>query len=428
MSTVVLFRQNPRLKDNPVLALAKKMNQPIIPLVLIQNNEWNRTWFKFKSMGPFRKQFIMDCVIGLDLGIKALGGQLWVSLDSMATTLQAINAHCQITQVITTKEVGHYERCFEAHLSNLCQAFQVPVTFIWDHTLIQPEDLPFDVSDTPNSFSSFRKKIEMSPLKIPAELTDDGSFYAGETPYPLEKAWPSQPSTGSIGEQAAWAHVNDYLWESNAILHYKDTRNLSHGHHVSTKLSSWLSMGVLSARQIMREIQTYEKKVKKNISTYWVFFELLWRDFFHFQSVKHGLKWYNPNGILDQNEPVPKYDEDRFTQWANGETSEPYVNAHMKELITTGYMSNRARQVVASYLIHNLNQDWRRGAELFEHYLIDYDVASNYGNWMYIAGVGNSRNKRIFNVQKQAKKYGLGNTSRNGLTMNEQYGTNNEQT
>jgi len=149
--------------------------------------------------------------------------------------------------------------------------------------------------------------------------------------------------------------------------------------------------------------------VKKNISTYWVFFELLWRDFFHFQSVKHGIKWYDYNGFQDQNEPIPKYNADRFNQWASGETSEPFVNAHMKELITTGYMSNRGRQVVASYLIHNLNQDWRRGAELFEHFLIDYDVASNYGNWMYIAGVGNSHTKRIFNVQNQAKKYDPGN-------------------
>lgn len=409
MSTVVLFRQNLRLKDNPVLALAQKMSRPIIPLVLVQENEWDRTWFELKSMGPFRKQFYSDCVKGLDLEIRKLGGQLWVSSDSIETTLKAIHAHHQITHVITTKEVGHYEQCFEENLSHVCQAVQIPVTFIWDHTLIQPEDLPFDVFNTPNSFSSFRKKIEMSPLKIPPEITGHGLFYTGGTPYPLEKALPLTPSSGPIGELAAWAHVNDYIWESNAILHYKNTRNLSHGHHVSTKLSSWLSMGVLSARQIMREIQRYEKKVKKNISTYWVFFELLWRDFFHFQSVKHGIKWYDYNGFQDQNEPIPKYNADRFNQWASGETSEPFVNAHMKELITTGYMSNRGRQVVASYLIHNLNQDWRRGAELFEHFLIDYDVASNYGNWMYIAGVGNSHTKRIFNVQNQAKKYDPGN-------------------
>ena len=84
--------------------------------------------------------------------------------------------------------------------------------------------------------------------------------------------------------------------------------------------------------------------------------------------------------------PPPTYDENAFNAWRTGQTPEPFVNAHMKELITTGYMSNRGRQVVASYLIHNLNQDWRRGAEVFEHYLIDYDVASNIGNWMYIAG------------------------------------------
>ena len=110
------------------------------------------------------------------------------------------------------------------------------------------------------------------------------------------------------------------------------------------------------------------------------------------------------NGFRGQNETVPTFDSDRFKQWANGETDAPFVNAHMKELIQTGYMSNRGRQVVASYLVHNLGQDWRRGSELFEHYLIDYDVASNNGNWMYIAGVGNSNTKRIFNIQNQEKK------------------------
>ena len=131
--------------------------------------------------------------------------------------------------------------------------------------------------------------------------------------------------------------------------------------------------------------------------------------FFHFQCLKHGRKWYMYNGFRGQNETVPTFDSDRFKQWANGETDAPFVNAHMKELIQTGYMSNRGRQVVASYLVHNLGQDWRRGSELFEHYLIDYDVASNNGNWMYIAGVGNSNTKRIFNIQNQEKKYDPGN-------------------
>ena len=92
-------------------------------------------------------------------------------------------------------------------------------------------------------------------------------------------------------------------------------------------------------------------------------------------------------------------------QWAEGETYEPFVNANMLELKHTGWMSNRGRQNVASYFAKNLLLDWRMGAAYFEALLLDYDVHSNYGNWMYVAGVGNDPRDRKFNVQFQAERY-----------------------
>ena len=170
------------------------------------------------------------------------------------------------------------------------------------------------------------------------------------------------PIKETLCEDDAYAHLRTYIWESKAILHYKNTRNLSIGDHVSTQFSVWLSLGILSARTIAHEIKLFEKNVKKNSSTYWVIFELLWRDFFQFQCEKHGLRWYQFGGLQGLGNIPPTYDENAFNAWRTGQTPEPFVNAHMKELITTGYMSNRGRQVVASYLVHNLNQDWRRGA------------------------------------------------------------------
>lgn len=95
-----------------------------------------------------------------------------------------------------------------------------------------------------------------------------------------------------------------------------------------------------------------------------------------------------------------------FERWAEGRTDEEFVNANMKELLQTGFMSNRGRQNVASYLVHDMGIDWRMGASFFEHYLLDHDPASNYGNWIYVSGVGNDpRENRKFNIKKQQSMY-----------------------
>ena len=155
---------------------------------------------------------------------------------------------------------------------------------------------------------------------------------------------------------------------------------------------------------IYHEVKRYEQEVKKNISTYWLIFELIWRDFFRLVAMQHGSKIFMAEGIRQK--PVEwSFDPEVFEKWRTGNTGDDFVDANMKELQLTGFMSNRGRQNVASYLAHDLKQDWRAGAAWFENRLIDYDVTSNWGNWMYVAGVGNDPRDRKFNTQWQAEKY-----------------------
>ena len=98
--------------------------------------------------------------------------------------------------------------------------------------------------------------------------------------------------------------------------------------------------------------------------------------------------------------------EGGFDRWSQGKTGNALVDAAMTELVLSGFLSNRARQIAASYLIHDLKDDWRLGAAFFEQHLLDYECASNWGNWAYIAGVGNdARPLRAFNTTKQALQY-----------------------
>ncbi|MBE9009018.1 cryptochrome DASH, partial [Pseudanabaenaceae cyanobacterium LEGE 13415] len=127
--------------------------------------------------------------------------------------------------------------------------------------------------------------------------------------------------------------------------------------------------------------------------------------YFRFIVAKHGNQVFRRSGLqgVDINW---KADLDRFQLWLDGKTGFPLVDANMQEIAATGFMSNRGRQNVASFLTKNLGINWQWGAEWFESQLIDYDVCSNWGNWNYTAGVGNdARGFRFFNITKQAKDY-----------------------
>ena len=149
-------------------------------------------------------------------------------------------------------------------------------------------------------------------------------------------------------------------------------------------------------------------------------FELIWRDYFKYISLKYGNKIFQLKG-LDSDIKVWKNHTDIINNWINGKTKDSFINANMIELKETGWMSNRGRQNVASYLTKNLLIDWRVGASYFESMLIDYDVHSNYGNWIYNSGVGNDPIKdRKFNPKIQAERYDPRKTFQN-LWLNKQY-------
>ena len=202
--------------------------------------------------------------------------------------------------------------------------------------------------------------------------------------------------------------LDDFIWQKQAIRHYKTSRNGLLGDYYASKFSAALASGCLSVRFCWQQIVQFEQQQLANDSTYWLKFELLWREFFRWQFRKYGKAWFSNNAIkgpLDFSKPHLNVAQHKtFNHWCAGQTGVPFIDANMRLLNTTGLMSNRGRQNVASFLIHDLGIDWRLGAAYFEQRLLDYDVASNWGNWAYIAGSGNS-GERQFNVIKQALNY-----------------------
>lgn len=207
------------------------------------------------------------------------------------------------------------------------------------------------------------------------------------------------------GESAALGRVHDYFWKKDLLKVYKETRNGMLGSDYSTKFSPWLASGSLSPRFIYEEVKRYEKERLSNDSTYWVLFEVIWRDYFRFLSIKLGNLLFQAGGPQKVNINWSQ-DQTMFDAWRRGQTGYPLIDANMKELAATGFMSNRGRQIVCSFLVRDMGIDWRMGAEWFETCLLDYDPCSNYGNWTYGAGVGNDpREDRYFSIPKQAQNY-----------------------
>lgn len=267
-------------------------------------------------------------------------------------------------------------------------------------TLIEETKLPFDVNAVPNTFATFRKKIEERPI-YKSPIKDNNIPKVQKSPFAFYG-----------GSKSALSRLQSYF-EGNLPSTYKKTRNQLLGTQFSSRLSAWLAIGNITPRYVLALINQYEHQVCKNDSTYWLKFELLWRDFFQFQLIKYNTQFFKLGGIKEK-VIQPLKNRQKFWQWANGKTGDDFVDANMIELNSTGWMSNRGRQNTASYLVHDMNLDWRWGAYYFESKLIDYDVASNWGNWQYIAGVGNDpRPFRKFNTQLQASRYDANGDYRN---------------
>jgi deoxyribodipyrimidine photo-lyase len=287
----------------------------------------------------------------------------------------------------------------------------------YDQFLFHPDDIPYpNFEAIPEVFTNFRKKcekqIQVRPVKTVTSKLDKTNMVPNSTKIPtlndlgLEDFQPDTRTAFPFqgGELEALKRIQHYFWETKKLAFYKKTRNGLVGKDYSSKLSAWLANGSISPRTIYWEVKRFEEEVKKNQDTYWLIFELIWRDYFKYISLKHRQHIFQIGGIL-QKEYDWKNSQVARTEWIFGSTKEPFVNANMKELASTGWMSNRGRQNVASFWSKELEQDWRIGAAYFESILVDYDVHSNWGNWMYSSGVGNDPRDRKFNIKSQAKRY-----------------------
>jgi deoxyribodipyrimidine photo-lyase len=386
---IVLFRNNLRIDDNYCLYNACKDSDFVLGLYSLEVLKGKI--YDFEKCNIFRQKFIKESLICLKNNLLKYNINLSV-VDDIDKSLEELSKSYEIT-IYYDEEVGTQEKAFEKKL----QKYKYKSFF--SQTMIEPF-----VFDYKKSFSHFRNKAEKQNInKTLDEISRKKSIDFKSLDIKIPKLKIDNPNAIIFkgGEDEAFVHLQNYLPNIHS---YKTTRNEMSGFENSTKFSSYLAIGCISPRRIYEKIKDQEEKTYQSDSSYWIYFELLWRDFFHLVMKYSGNKLFLKSGIKEINYNF-RIDKNTFDNFFNASLGVDLIDASINELKTTGWLSNRNRQIVASYFIKNLGLDWRVGAAFFESFLVDYNPASNYGNWAYQAHVGNDSSYRIFDIERQTQMY-----------------------
>eukprot|EP00388_Colpodella_angusta_P018610 GDKJ01046391.1.p1 GENE.GDKJ01046391.1~~GDKJ01046391.1.p1 ORF type:complete len:468 (-),score=57.76 GDKJ01046391.1:37-1440(-) len=408
MKILLWFRNDLRVHDHEALFKASQKTAQVFPLYVLDPRIFLEMPMGFPKTGNLRTQFLVESLENLRKNLQSIGSNLIIRIGHPEEIIPQLAKELLIDEVFVSEEVTSEETDTDTSVEIALKKEGIKMKFFWQATLYHLDDLPMEIENLPNIFTQFRNQVEKatkvrSTFPIPKNLNFSNTIDIRELPKLDFPKTNQQLYKG--GEDEALKRLEEYFWQKDLLKVYKETRNGMLGLDYSSKFSLWLANGCISPRYIYEQVKKYEAERTQNDSTYWLIFELLWRDYFRFVALKYGNKIFFEKGIQGK-EVVWKQHTSIFEKWRLGETGVPLIDANMKELLATGFMSNRGRQNVASFLVKDLQIDWRWGAAWFESQLIDYDVCSNWGNWLYVAGIGNDpRENRYFNILKQAHNY-----------------------
>jgi deoxyribodipyrimidine photo-lyase len=401
---LVWFRNDLRVHDNEILLEATRKADRILPVYTFDTHYFTTHTAGTLKTGSLRAKFLLESVADLRRNLQQLGGDLLIRTGDPAELLPQLIEEYQVNEVYHHREVASEETAVSEQVEAALWKMRINLKHFIGHTLYHKEDLPFPIKDIPDSFATFRKKVERESAVRPCVATPEQIYTpaladAGTLPS-LEDLGLAEPRADvraagfTGGETMALQQLEAYFTRNATPVNGKAKGQAS-------RLSPWLAMGCLSLRQVYWAIMQHEY----SSNNYPLMLELLWRDYYRFMFKKHGSKFADAAGFKAEAPETADNQQELFEQWKTGTTGVPFVDAAMHELNATGYIGSGARQLVAAYLVQELKVDWTLGAAWFEEKLIDYSPASNWGNWASIAGVGNDpRESRTYNITKLAKE------------------------
>ena len=395
MRTLWWMSEDLRLRDNALIDRATRAGDQLV-VVWTPSPSQDRAFL-------FRKAHLEASLWTFSKSLREAGANLYgsrVFCPSQSWMKNFIFKN-QIEKVYRTRSWG----AEELHLEYLASTWKIEWEWVDQNSLLPMESYDPERLRTDKVFTDWRRRWEKS-LLVPSEpqLLQGNFLSAGEEDLlPLDETKPQFLHPRIASSESGAKEALESYFQGDLASSYKLTRNGLIRWEDSTKLSPYLALGLLSPHSVLRLLNQYEKDRGTNESTEHLRMELMWREYFRRIMALKGVALFAAAPRYPLAEDVLALD--LLCRWKAGETGVDFLDAHMTELRLTGWMSNRGRQNVASYLTKSLGVDWRWGAKYFEEVLIDYDVHSNWGNWAYLAGVGQDPRDRVFNPVAQAARY-----------------------
>lgn len=391
-TAVVWFRRDLRLADHPALAEALRGFGRVVPLFV-----WDSTLLR--ASGANRITFLAGCVGQLD---RSLDGRLVIRSGRPEQMVAEVADQTGASAVLASADFGPYGRARDARVAAALAAEGVQWRPVGSAYAVAPGTLSTAAGGPFQVFTPFARAWRghgwVAPLRRPP-LTRISRAGLADQPPPLPPA-PSAAALPPPGEAAAHRRLDAFL--ATHLERYRAERDRPDLDHTS-RLSPYLHFGCLHPRQILARLEPGRPGPDTLAA------ELCWREF-HADVLYHrpdaARQSYRDDFRQFEVDSGPDA-EARFRAWCEGRTGYPIVDAGMRQLVAEGWMHNRVRMIVASFLVKDLHLDWTRGARFFMDHLLDGDVASNQLNWQWVAGCGTDAAPyfRIFNPVTQGVKF-----------------------
>jgi deoxyribodipyrimidine photo-lyase len=414
---IVWFRQDLRLRDNIALTDAIKSCDQIIPVYVFDERLYSGvSRYGFQRIGVQRAKFILDAVADLRHSLRDLGTDLVVRYGKPEEVLFDIASKYKTSWVFCNRERTEEEVFVQDTLEQKLWSIGQEMRYSRGKMLYHTGDLPFPVTHTPDTYASFYREVgKIIPIRDVLPKPDFIPLYlsnieAGDLPVLKDLGFDKKEideaeflfkGGESVGLQRL-DHFIEYNLKANTAQNknWEEMRNSQ-----TTHLAPYLSNGNISAKMLYKRLDKYSghKKYKKRVKC--LIHGLIRRDFYRLMTKKYGNHIFHEEGIRGEIAYELKDDMDLFKMWAEARTGMPMVDAFMRVLNKTGYISPEGRYFVASFLVEEMKLNWQIGAEYFESKLVDYDPSSNWVNWNHIGGVSlDSKEDRYCNIVTRARK------------------------
>lgn len=415
---ILWFRQDLRVHDNEALHEALQIDAEIYPVYVFDERVFRgETRFGFKKTGIHRARFILESVNDLKSKLQKFGSDLIIRIGRPEEEIPAIARQLKTSWIFCNRERTSEEVYVQDTLEQNLWSIGQEVRYSRGKMLYYTADLPFPITHTPDAFATFRKEVEkLVPVRDPLSTPEVGlqarfdQLDMGEVPtlselLQVQIDHESIPNVSHIrgGETQGLIRLDDFL--SDEISGDREITYNVDEIHFNSLLSAYLAQGCLSPKHVYHQVGQLAQNRRLAPLFQQIFQRLMYRDYLRLIGKKYGDRIFDRSGTHQKERMNWVEGGQAFDQWKNGETGIPLIDAIMHQLQATGLITHTSRKLAASYLVKELNVDWRFGASWFESHLIDYDPCSNWVNWMNIAGVGpNSKDDRKWNYELQTKR------------------------